>query len=133
MAAVVLAWVVFLYGRWAFGAKAGCYAGMVVGTCIGLFLFTRIQIPDVMLTLVICAGFFAFQRTIDIDEATPRRWASVFWVFLRLGLLLKGLIAFVVPVGGSFVYLLATRQLFDRLIWRRLQCFTGMLVVLAMA
>ena len=87
LAAVLLAWVVFLYGRWAFGARASCYAGMVVGTCIGLFLFTRIQIPDVRLTLVICAGFWAFQRATEDDEAASRRWAALFWALLGVGLL----------------------------------------------
>ena len=133
LAAVLLAWVVFFYGRWAFGAKAGCYAGMAVGTCIGLFLFTRIQIPDVMLTLVICAGFLSFQRAIDPHEAVPRRWATLLWVSLGMGLLLKGLIAVVVPAGGIFVYLLATRQLLARPIWKRLHVFTGVLLCVAMA
>jgi len=31
-------------------ALAGFYAGLVLATSIGLFLFTRILIPDVMLT-----------------------------------------------------------------------------------
>jgi 4-amino-4-deoxy-L-arabinose transferase-like glycosyltransferase len=51
LAAVLLVWLVYRYGRWAFDERAGYYAGLVVATCVGLFLFTRIQIPDVMLTL----------------------------------------------------------------------------------
>jgi 4-amino-4-deoxy-L-arabinose transferase-like glycosyltransferase len=132
-AAVLLAWVVFLYGRWAFGTEAGSLAGMVVGTSIGLFLFTRIQIPDVMLTLVICAGFWAFQRATDKDEPASRQWAALFWVLLGLGLLIKGLIAVVVPAGGIFVYLVATRQLFARSVWKRIHLFTGIFVCLAIA
>jgi 4-amino-4-deoxy-L-arabinose transferase-like glycosyltransferase len=133
LAAVLLAGVVFLYGRWAFGARAGCYAGMVVGTCIGLFLFTRIQIPDVMLTLVICAGFWAFQRATEDDEAASRRWAALFWALLGVGLLLKGLIAVVTPAGGILVYLLMTHQLLAARVWKRLHVFTGLLICLAIA
>ena len=33
--------------------RAGLYAGLVLATCVGLFLFTRIQIPDITLTLAI--------------------------------------------------------------------------------
>ena len=35
---------------------AAFYAGLVMATCIGLWLFTRILIPDVMLTFVIALG-----------------------------------------------------------------------------
>ena len=133
LAAVLLAWITFRYGRWAFGGKAGRYAGMVVATCIGLFLFTRIQIPDVMLTLVICAGFWAFQRATDPEESAPRRWATLFWASLGFGLLLKGLIAVVVPAGGILVYLLVTRQLFAARVWKRLHVFTGTLICVGIA
>ena len=44
------------FGIWAFGKRAGFYAGLCIATCIGLFLFTRILIPDVMLTFTISAG-----------------------------------------------------------------------------
>jgi 4-amino-4-deoxy-L-arabinose transferase-like glycosyltransferase len=50
LACMALAWVTAAFGVWAFGRKAGLYAGICVSTCIGLFLFTRILIPDVMLT-----------------------------------------------------------------------------------
>jgi 4-amino-4-deoxy-L-arabinose transferase-like glycosyltransferase len=133
LAAVLLAWITFRYGRWAFGGEAGRYAGTVVATCIGLFLFTRIQIPDVMLTLAICAGFWAFQRATDDEESAPRRWAALFWASLGFGLLLKGLIAVVVPTGGILVYLLVTRQLFAAAVWKRLHVFTGTLICVGIA
>ena len=41
------------FGRWAFGGAAGLYAGVVLATCVGVFLFTRVLIPDVILTLAI--------------------------------------------------------------------------------
>ena len=51
LAAVLLCFVTARYGTWAFGRRAGFYAGLALATSIGLFLFTRILIPDVMLTL----------------------------------------------------------------------------------
>src|ERR1051326_3742700 len=53
LAAVVLCWLTARIGAWAFSARAGLYAGLSLATCIGLFLFTRILIPDVVLTLTI--------------------------------------------------------------------------------
>jgi len=133
LATVLLCWVTFRYGRWAFGQRAGFHAGLSLATCVGLFLFTRIQIPDVMLTLSVCLAFWSFQRVIDPEEAHARRWAALLAVSLGIGLMLKALIAVVVPAGGIFVYLLYTRQLFSRDIWRRLHVGSGILILLAIA
>jgi len=46
-----LAWLTAAMGVWAFGKRAGFYAGLCMATCVGVFLFTRILIPDVMLAL----------------------------------------------------------------------------------
>ena len=53
LSAMALAWLTAAFGIWAFGRRAGFYAGLCMSTCIGLFLFTRILIPDVMLTATI--------------------------------------------------------------------------------
>jgi hypothetical protein len=133
LAAVLLVWVAFRYGRWAFGARAGFYAGLSLATCIGLFLFTRIQIPDVILTLSVCVAFWCFQRLLEAKEPRPQLWALLLAASLGVGLMLKGLIAVVAPVGGIVVYLSVTRQLLSREIWKRLRVFTGALVILAIA
>ena len=48
LSAIGLAWLTAAFGTWAFGKRAGFYAGLCIATCIGIFLFTRILIPDVM-------------------------------------------------------------------------------------
>jgi len=133
LAAVLLVALTWRYGQWAFGAAAGFYAGLSLATCVGLFLFTRIQIPDVMLTLAVCAAFWSFQRALEPDEPHPRLWAAVLAASLGVGMMLKGLIAVVAPVGGVIVYWSVTRQLFSREVWKRLHVPTGALVVLAIA
>ena len=133
LAGIFLAWLTYRYGRWACGERTGFYAGLALSTCVGLFLFTRIQIPDVMLTACVCGSFLAFQRATEEDEQLPRRWAMLLGLCLGLGLLLKGLIAVVIPVGGILTYLLITRQLFSRTIWRRLHIGSATLIALAIA
>src|ERR1700730_1950501 len=49
LAAMALSWLTAAFGAGAFGRRAGLFAGLSIATCVGLFLFTRIQIPDVML------------------------------------------------------------------------------------
>src|SRR5450631_4331631 len=77
LAAIGLAWLTAAFGMWAFGRRAGFYAGLCISTCFGLFLFTRILIPDVMLTASIALSMWAFLRAIDETEPRPRGWALV--------------------------------------------------------
>ena len=133
LAAVLLCWMVARYGRWAFGRRAGFYAGLSLATCAGLFLFTRILIPDVMLTLTVCTAFWSFQRALEEDEPHPRLWAALLAASLAIGILLKGLLAVVLPIGGALLYLAFTRQIFSLQVWKRLHVFSGLLIVLAIA
>jgi 4-amino-4-deoxy-L-arabinose transferase-like glycosyltransferase len=135
LSAVLLCFATARYGAWAFGRRAGFYAGLALATSVGLFLFTRILIPDVMLTLTVTVCFMAFQRAMNEDgeELHSRRWSALFGVALGVGVLLKGLLALVVPVGGVLVYLAITRQLFSRVTWRRLRPLSVVLIFLLIA
>jgi 4-amino-4-deoxy-L-arabinose transferase-like glycosyltransferase len=133
LSALALCWVTAAFGIWAFGKRAGFYAGLCISSCVGLFLFTRVLIPDVTLTFTTALAMWAFLRAIDDEEPHPRLWAVLFAASLGAGLLLKSLIAIVFPVGAAIVYLLLTRQLFSWKIWKRLHPFSGALVVLLVA
>jgi 4-amino-4-deoxy-L-arabinose transferase-like glycosyltransferase len=133
LGAILLCWVTSRFGRWAFGEPAGMYAGLSLATCAGLFLFTRVLIPDVLLTLCVCLALWSFERALEEDEPHPGRWAALLAASLGVGLLFKGLIALVAPVGGALAYLAATRQLFSRRVWRRLHLIRGALLVLVIA
>lgn len=133
LAAVGLCWLTAAFGIWAFGQRAGFYAGLCMATCIGLFLFTRVLIPDVMVTLTIALAMWAFLRVLEEGEAHPRFWAFVMAACLGTGLLLKSLIAIVFPVAAAVIYLFFTRQLFSWGTWKRLHVFSGALIVLLIA
>jgi len=133
LSAIALCWVTAAFGIWAFGRKAGLYAGLCMATCIGLFLFTRILIPDVMITLTVALAMWALLRTLDEEEPHPRFWAAVLAVNLGLGLLLKSLIGIVFPIAAGLLYLYATGQVFSASAWRRLRPISGVLIVLAIA
>jgi 4-amino-4-deoxy-L-arabinose transferase-like glycosyltransferase len=133
LSALALCWVTAAFGVWAFGKRAGFYAGLCIATCVGLFLFTRVLIPDAMLTFTTALAMWAFLRAIDAEEPRPRLWAFLFAASLGAGLLLKSLIAVVFPVGAAIVYLLLTRQLFSWNVWKRLYPFSGVLVILLVA
>jgi 4-amino-4-deoxy-L-arabinose transferase-like glycosyltransferase len=130
LSSIGLAWLTAAFGMWAFGRLAGFYAGLCMATCVGLFLFTRIQIPDVMVAAAMALSMWAFLRAIDDDEPGPRSWAFLFAATLGTSLLLKSLIGVVFPVAACVIYLAVTRQFG---LWRRLRPFSGLLIILAIA
>jgi 4-amino-4-deoxy-L-arabinose transferase-like glycosyltransferase len=132
-AAVALAWLTAAFGRWAFGERAGLWAGVVIATCVGLFLFTRIQIPDVMQTFTVEFALWAFLRVMDENEPRPKLWSFLLAASLGTGLLIKSLIGVVFPVGAAILYLLLKRRLFDRSVWSRLRPFTSALIIITIA
>ena len=137
LATILLCWLVFRIGVWAFSVRAGLYAGLAIATCVGLFLFTRIQLPDVMLTATIALAMWAFLRALDEEEPHPSAWSAVIGAAIGTGLLLKGLIGAVFPIAAALLFLgftgrIASREAFLGT-WRRLHPFRGALIVLAIA
>ncbi len=133
LSAVILCWLTFRIGAWAFSVRAGLYAGLTLATCVGLFLFTRIQIPDVTITATIALAMWSFLRALDEDEPHPARWSVVMAAALGVGLLLKGLIALLFPVAAALLYLAFTGQFTSGRAWKRLAPFRGAVILLAIA
>lgn len=133
LSTVLLAWVTARFGAWAFSRRVGMYAGLCLATSVGVFLFTRFLIPDVILTLMITLAIWSLLRALEEEEPRPLLWAMTFWASMAVGLLLKGLIAAVFPVGTALVYLAVTRQLMLRRTWRLLHPFSGILLLLVIA
>ena len=131
LSAVLLCWLVSRFGAWAFGEKAGVYAGLCLATCIGLFLFTRILIPDCLLALAITTSVFSMARLLEDDHS--KVWPPLFWVSMAVGVLLKGLIGALFPVAIALVYIAATGRLKSRTAWKSFRPGTGIILFLAIA
>jgi 4-amino-4-deoxy-L-arabinose transferase-like glycosyltransferase len=133
LSAILLCLVTQRFARWALGRKAGFYCGLCLTTSVGLFLFTRILIPDVTLTLTISAALFALMRALDDTERDPRKCAYTFWICLALGILLKGLIALVFPIGAAAIFLGIKGELWRKDVFRRLRVLPGLLLFFLIA
>jgi 4-amino-4-deoxy-L-arabinose transferase-like glycosyltransferase len=131
LSAVLLCWVVVRFAAWAFGEKAAMYAGLTLGTCVGLFLFTRILIPDCMLALAIATSIFAMARL--LEDGRSRAWPALFWSAMAAGVLLKGLIGALFPAATAVVYVTATGRFLSRDTWKRFRPGTGIILFLAIA
>ena len=126
LSVIFLCWLTARFARWAFDELTGLYAGLILSTCIGLWLFTRIQIPDAMLTATIALALWAFLRAMEGES----RWAYAMWAAMATGLLLKGLIAMVFPVGAILLWLTLTRNWPQ---WRKLTPLPGLAILIAIA
>jgi 4-amino-4-deoxy-L-arabinose transferase-like glycosyltransferase len=137
LAVVLLCWFTYRFARWAFDEEAGLFAGLALATCVGLFLFTRILIPDATLTLSITAAIWAWLRLLEpemeLERKSRLRWSVILGASLGVGLLLKGLIAIVFPMMAGLVYMASTRQLFSKQAWRRLNPAAVAVVALLIA
>jgi len=133
LSAIGLAWITAAFGTWAFGRKGGLWAGLVISTCTGLFLFTRILIPDVMLTATVALAMWAFLRVLDEEEPHPRFWAFALAANLGAGLLLKSTVGLLFPLAAALIYLFVTGQLASAKVWRRLRPVSGACVILLIA
>src|SRR5579884_2288686 len=71
ISAVLLCWLVFRMGVWAFSIRAGLYAGLAMACSVGLFLFTRFQIPEAALACSIALAMWGFLRAIEPGEQHP--------------------------------------------------------------
>lgn len=122
--------LVLLAVRWgheAFGARGAAYAGAFVSTAVGYFLFTRVLIPEAILSLLVAVTLYCFLTALETSEAW--RW-YVGYACLGLAALTKGLLALVV-VGITAVVFLAITGDWRR--WREFRIPTGLLLFLAIA
>ena len=133
LCAILLCWLVARMAGWAMGPKTGLYAGLSLATSIGLWLFTRVLIPDVILTLSIAFSMWSFFRALEPGETHGTRWALSSWAAIGVGILLKGLIAAIFPLGTAFLYLVFSGLWRQRETWRRLRILPGLALLLLIA
>ncbi|HEY6412858.1 MAG TPA: glycosyltransferase family 39 protein [Edaphobacter sp.] len=137
--------------RWAdkaFRTRTAFYTGLAVLTSAGVFLFTRIYIPEVWLSLFLCTALYCFLNTlakpitvVSVEggsfaaataEPSGRTAFNAYgmWTALALAVLTKGLVAPVFFFGSATVYLILTRSYKQ---WRTLRPFSGLLLFFAIA
>ncbi|MEZ5397205.1 MAG: glycosyltransferase family 39 protein [Bryobacterales bacterium] len=89
LSCIGLAWLVWRFGRWAFGSEAGFWAGLMLTSCVGMWLFSRVRIPDPALTLAIATALYAAMRLLGRrSPAAPV--GGVMWLCSGLGRAVEG-------------------------------------------
>lgn len=128
LAVTALVLVTYKIGRLLFGFRAGLFGGLALATSVGMFLFTRIILPDALFALILSLLIYSFLRWEQAERKTgPLLWM---YVFAGLAVLAKGLISVAFPAGIIVMALMATGRWKDA---ARLISFKGILLFLAIA
>ena len=160
--AIAVLLLMLLGYRWAnesYGPRAALYTGLGVLTSAGVFLFTRVLIPDILLSFLLAASLYCFLKSL---EATPSRsvilsgarsanskhlgrpnptdtsrsflprtfYPYALWTALACAVLTKGLVAPVFLFGAAIPYLMLTGQ-YRR--WRAFKPLGGLALFLIIA
>jgi len=112
---------------------AGLYAALILLSSFGIFVFTRITIPDAMVCLWLTLALFCYWLTESQIKPNPLL-CYVFATCCALNVLTKGFIGIVFPIGIVILHLFVTRgtrAAFQRL--RQLHLISSFLIFLAIA
>jgi 4-amino-4-deoxy-L-arabinose transferase-like glycosyltransferase len=160
LAVLLLMLLGYRWARESFGERAALYTGLGVLTSAGVFLFTRVLIPDVLLSLLLATALYCFLKSLQQNsvistgaDGAPGQLAGwglersgetpafvfpaastfypyAFWTALAFAVLTKGLVAIVFLAGTAIAYLALTGESRN---WRRLRPLSGALLLLAIA
>lgn len=129
LAVAGLVLMVYAFGRHFFGERAGFYAGLVMCTSMGTFLFTRTMIPEAIYALEFTAAFYLFLRAWT-GTASLRAGYWGFAAMVALAVMTRALIGVVFPLAVITLFLLFTGE-WRR--WRELPVVSSALVFLTIA
>jgi 4-amino-4-deoxy-L-arabinose transferase-like glycosyltransferase len=111
----------YVLGRYVYGALGGFYSGLVLVTSLGVYIYTRFLIPEVLIGLWLTLGYYFFLRSLE-EEQPSRLSCWGFAVTCALNVLTKGLIGLVFPGIAIAIFLLLTgnlRHLLHGMSWPR--------------
>jgi 4-amino-4-deoxy-L-arabinose transferase-like glycosyltransferase len=126
---LVLLLATYRLGALVYGERGGLYSAVVFCTALGPYIFTRFEIPDIIVALWITLSVLFFWMSLHQEK--PSR--LVCWGFAAscaMNVLTKSLIGLAFPLGIVILYLLATRNLRHLL---KLRLLSSTLVFLVIA
>ena len=112
----------YYLGRALLGRRTGLYAAILLGTAGGFLVQARINFTDMTLTFLLSAAFACFALATREGERRRARYYYLFYLFMALAVLAKGLIGIVLPGAVIFIYCLCTKRWS---ILREMRLFSG--------
>jgi 4-amino-4-deoxy-L-arabinose transferase-like glycosyltransferase len=118
--------------RRVFGARAGFYAALVLGSSLFWVASGQVNSLDMGLTgmMSLALGSLLIAQRDGATPAQRRNWMLLCWAGMALAVLAKGLIGLVLPGAVLVIYSALSR---DLAIWKRLHLAKGLLLFFAIA
>ena len=129
LGALALLLATYAMGKRAYGEMGGLYSAVVMATAVGPYIYTRFQIPDLIVGLWLTLGFYFFFRSLH-EERPSRLTCWGFAATCALSVLTKSLIGLVFPFATIGIFLLLTNNLRHLL---KLRLISSSVVFLAIA
>jgi len=127
--AMAIVFAAFLIGRALRSTATGVLAALLIATAPRIVFFSRRIFIDVYITAFMSLALACFVLAMR-DEARRRRYLTLMYVVIGLGVLTKGPMAVLLPGAVALAWLAVERRLGDL---RRLMIVPGALIVLAIA
>ncbi|MCE5243819.1 MAG: glycosyltransferase family 39 protein [Syntrophobacteraceae bacterium] len=133
---LLLALLCHAFGTRFWGGKAGFYAGVVYVSSLGPFAFTRILLPDVMLSFFMAASFYFYLQLVYEPDPGKMRLGPLdlrcmgLFASAALAVLTKGLVGIIFVGAVILAHLLVSGR---RQVLGRLQVLPGLAVFLLIA
>src|ERR1700687_1390724 len=129
LAMVGMVLLTFEFGRRFFGQRAGLYGALAVATSLGMFIFTRIMIPEAIYALAFEGIFYLFLRswTGSLDSRVGSWGAALLGA---VAVLPRALIGLLFPAAAIVAFITMTGG-WHR--WRELRLFSSTAIFLALA
>jgi 4-amino-4-deoxy-L-arabinose transferase-like glycosyltransferase len=129
LAVIGMVLLTFEFGRRFFNKRAGLYAALAVGTSVGMFIFTRVMLPEAIYALAFEGIFYLFLRswTGTLDSRIGY-WGAA--ALCAIAVLTRALIGLLFPAAAIVTFITMTRG-WSR--WRELRLFSSSAIFLAIA
>ncbi|WP_395738552.1 ArnT family glycosyltransferase [Prosthecobacter sp.] len=124
MAATLLVFLTWWFGRRMFSPRAGFWAAVVLASGVEYAIMSRLMLTDICLALCISASVFFFWLATEEEEKRDR-WMILHFAASAFAFLTKGPVGLLVPTLGSICYLWLTKK---RSPWRGKGLWLGLVV-----
>ncbi len=129
LAMIGMVLLTFEFGSRFFSRRAGLYGALAVATSLGMFIFTRIMLPEAIYALAFEGVFYLFLRawTGSLDSRLGY-WGAA--ALCAIAVLTRALIGLIFPVIAIMAFITMTNG-WSR--WRELRLFSSSAIFLAIA
>lgn len=119
----------YYVGKRIISRKFGVISALVLLTSMFFLIFSHVAILDMVLTVFMTSAIYCALLTQFCEEKNKKYYWWYFYLFIGMGFLAKGILAFAIPFVVIFIYSLMTRTLKD--FFKPLNLIPGMIIFLA--